>query len=221
MNFANSTQLFGLEHVYWQLPLVVYPYLSGLVAGSFIVGSLSKVFGLKKFEPLAKLSVIVTFAFLIGAALAPLAEAWQRERFWELIVRDHFPYSPLAMFIIIWSAYLILVLAEMYYIFRPDNIHLAQHAQGWRKSWHGWLTFGSRDLSEQALKKDHTILTILSGTGIGLAFAFHGYVGFLRGAQGPAPMGHSTDAGHVSHLRDRFRYRGHDSRLHLGARRLG
>ena len=188
MNFDNSTQLFGLEHVYWQLPLVVYPYLSGLVAGSFIVGSLSKVFGLKKFEPLAKLSVIVTFAFLIGAALSPLAEAWQRERFWELITRDHFPYSPLAMFIIIWIAYVILVLVEMYYLFRPDNIYLAQHARGWRKSWHTLLTFGSRSLSEQTVKRDHTILTILAGTGIGLAFAFHGYVGFVFGALKARPL---------------------------------
>ncbi|MBU2732770.1 NrfD/PsrC family molybdoenzyme membrane anchor subunit, partial [Acidithiobacillus ferridurans] len=74
------------------------------------------------------------------------------------------------------------------YIFRPDNIYLAQHARGWRKSWHNLLTFGSRDLSEQALKRDHTILIILAGTGIGLAFAFHGYVGFVFGALKARPL---------------------------------
>ncbi|EQD66391.1 polysulfide reductase NrfD, partial [mine drainage metagenome] len=177
-----------MEHVYWQLPIVTYPYLSGLVAGSFIVGTLSKVFGLKKFEPLAKLSVIVTFAFLIGAALSPLTEAWQRERFLELCTRDHFPYSPLGMFIIIWTAYTVLVLMEMYFIFRPENIHLAQHGRGWRKSWHNLLTFGSRDLSEKALRRDHVIMTILAATGIALAFAFHGYVGFIFGALKSSPL---------------------------------
>jgi Ni/Fe-hydrogenase subunit HybB-like protein len=188
MNFANSTQLFGLEHVYWQLPLVAYPFLSGLVAGSFIVGSLSHVFGLKRFEPLAKMAIIVTLAFLIGAALAPLAEAWQRERFWELITRDHFPYSPLGMFIIVWIAYVILVLVEMYFLFRQDNISLAQHGRGWRKTWHGLLTFGSRNLSELSLKRDHSILVGLAAAGILLAFAFHGYVGFVFGALKARPL---------------------------------
>lgn len=188
MELVNSTQLFGLEHVYWQLPLVTYPFLSGLVAGSFIVGSLSDVFGLKKFAPLSKLAIILTFAFLIGAALSPLSEAWHRERFWELITRNHFPYSPLGLFIIIWALYLILVVAEMYFIFRPDNIYLAESARGWRRSWHNLLTLGSRDRSEHSLKRDHAVLAILAATGIALAFAFHGYVGFVFGALKSRPL---------------------------------
>ena len=181
-------ELLGLEHVYWQLPLVAYPFLSGLVAGSFIVGSLSKVFVLSKFEPLAKLSVIVTFAFLVVAALAPLAEAVQRMRWWELYTRDHIPYSPLGLFIVIWTAYIILVVAEMYFIFRVDNIRLAAQAQGWRRRWHNLLTFGSRDISARSLRRDHAVLVVLAVTGILLALGFHGYVGFVFGALKARPL---------------------------------
>ena len=178
----------GLEFVYWQLPLVAYPFLSGLVAGTFIVGSLSHVFGQKKFEPLTKMSAMMTLAFLVVAALAPLTEATQRERFWELLTRSHIPYSPLGLFIVIWTAYLILVLVEMYFIYRADNIHLAQHAQGWRKSWHSFLTFGSRDLSPHMRERDEKVLFALSVTGILLAFGFHGYVGFVFGALKARPL---------------------------------
>jgi len=180
--------MLGLEHIYWGMPLVLYPYLSGLVAGSFIVATLSKVFGMKKFEPLAKIGVALTLVFLIIAALAPLAEATMRSRWWELLTRDHIPYSPLGFFIVIWILYVILVLVELYFIFRPDNIKLAKYAQGWRRTWHKLLTFGSRDTSDKAMHRDHTVLVVVSAIGILLAFIFHGYVGFVFGALKARPL---------------------------------
>lgn len=174
--------LLGLEHVYWGMPLVLYPFFSGLVAGSFVVSTLSKVFGLKKFEPLAKLGVSLTLVFLLIAALCPLAEATMRSRWWELLTRDHIPYSPLGLFIVIWLAYIVLVLVELYLIFRPDNIRVAQYGHGWRRSWHSLLTLGSRNTSDVSIRRDHLILVVLSAFGILLALLFHGYVGFVFGA---------------------------------------
>ena len=178
----DTSPLLGLEHVYWGVLIVIYPYLSGLVAGSFIVGSLAKVFGAKKFEPLAKISVMVTLAFLLVAAMAPLADARQPSRFLELYSRPHVPYAPMGLFTMIWTTYVLLVLVETYFIFRVDNIYLATHAAGWRRTWHGWLTLGSRDTSDATQKRDHTVLVVLAAMGIFLAFAFHGYIGFIFGA---------------------------------------
>ncbi len=178
----------GLEQIYWGMPLVLYPYFSGLVAGSFIISTLSKVFGLRQFEPLAKLGVALTLVFLLVAALCPLSEATQRTRFLELFTRDHIPYSPLGLFIVIWVAYLALVLVELYLIFRQDNIRLAESGHGWRRSWHRFLTFGSRDKSESSIHRDHTVLVVLSAVGIFLAFLFHGYVGFVFGALKARPL---------------------------------
>ncbi len=118
---VQTGQLLGLEHVYWGILIVIYPYLSGLVAGSFIVGSLSKVFGAKKFEPMAKLAAIVTLAFLLIAALAPLADARQSSRFLELYSRPHVLYAPMGLFTLIWTAYVLLALAETYFIFRQGQ----------------------------------------------------------------------------------------------------
>jgi len=178
----DTGQLLGLEHVYWGILIVVYPYLSGLVAGSFIVGSLSKVFGAKQFEPMAKLAAVVTLAFLLIAALAPLADARQPHRFLELYFRPHVPYAPMGLFTLIWTTYVLLALAETYFIFREDNVFLSQYAGGWRQRWHRFLTLGYHDVSETALKRDHQILVVLAAFGIFLAFAFHGYIGFIFGA---------------------------------------
>ena len=178
-----------LENPVWGLPIVIYPFLSGLVAGSFVVASLSHLFGMEKFKPLAKLAAIVSFAMLILAAQAPLADALQPSRaVWELYFRDHFPYSPLGMFIIIWTLYMILMLFEMFYLFRVSNIKRAEEDSGFRGKLADFFTLGNKDLSEKAAKKDHKALMIIAALGIGLAFLFHGYVGFLFGAIKARPL---------------------------------
>ncbi|MGC8491350.1 MAG: NrfD/PsrC family molybdoenzyme membrane anchor subunit [Syntrophobacteraceae bacterium] len=172
----------------WGLPIVLYPFLSGLVAGSFVIASLSHAFHLKKFEPLAKMAAIVSFAMLLTAALAPLFDALQPSRaIWELAVRDHFPYSPLGVFIIVWSAYVVLMLFELFYVFRTSNVERAQQ-DGMRGRLAKFLTFGKTDVSDKAIRKDKQALTVISSIGIGLAFIFHGYVGFLFGAIKARPL---------------------------------
>jgi len=54
-------------HVHWSLMIVLYPYITGLVAGAFIVSSLYHVFGVKELEPIAKFSLVGAFCFLIFA----------------------------------------------------------------------------------------------------------------------------------------------------------
>ena len=171
-----------LETPIWGLPIVIYPFLSGLMAGAFVIDSLSHLFGLKKFDPIAKLAATSSFAMVLLAAFAPLVDALQPSRaVWELYARDHFPYSPLGVFIIIWTLYVILMLFEMYFDFRIDNIERAKKG-GFRGAIAKFLTFGSFDTSEESRKRDKKALFIISAIGVPLAFAFHGYIGFVFGA---------------------------------------
>ncbi len=171
-----------LETPIWGLPIVIYPFLSGLMAGAFVIDSLSHLFGFKKFDPIAKLAATSSFAMVLLAAFAPLVDALQPSRaVWELYARDHFPYSPLGVFIIIWTLYVILMLFEMYFDFRIDNIERSKKG-GFRGAIAKFLTFGSFDTSESSIKRDKKALFIISAIGVPLAFAFHGYIGFVFGA---------------------------------------
>lgn len=182
----------GLENIYWALPIVAYPFISGLIAGSFIVGSLSKVFGQKQYEPLAKLSLLVTFAFILFAPVAPLSDAQQPSRWWELFTRPHLPWAPMGLFTMIWVAYFLLVLAEMYLAFRVDFYRLSKVEVGWRAKLYRVLSMGSTDISEQRQAREHKWLVGLAGAGIFLAFAFHGYIGFIFGAIKARPLWHNA-----------------------------
>ena len=50
----------GIE---WDLLIVIYPFITGLVAGAFIVSSLYHVFGLTKLKPVARFSLVTALAF--------------------------------------------------------------------------------------------------------------------------------------------------------------
>ncbi len=49
MNFLFPNDV----HVMWSLMIVLYPYITGLVAGAFIVSSLYHVFNRQELKPVA------------------------------------------------------------------------------------------------------------------------------------------------------------------------
>jgi len=178
----------ALENAYWGLLIVTYPYISGLVAGSFVVSSLSHVFGQRRFDALAPLAVLVSLALLVAAPLTVLSDARQpRVALTEIVTRDHIPYSPLSMFIVVWLTYVALMLAELYFTFRVPNARLAG-APHWRGRLHRSLTLGHLDTSPAAAASDRHVLVYLSTFGIALAFLFHGYIGFVFGATKARPL---------------------------------
>ena len=171
----------GLENAYWGLMVVTYPFISGLVAGSFVVSSLSHVFHQRRFDALAPLAVLTSLALLIAAPLTVLGDSRQPSNFLELLTRDHLPYSPLSTFIVIWFTYIVLMLVELFVAFRVTNARIGE-GHGWWARLHRALALGSRNTSDRAARHDRKILFGLSCAGIVLAFLFHGYIGFVFGA---------------------------------------
>ncbi len=53
----------------WGILVVLYPYLTGLVAGAFILASLERVFKIKVLRPTYQLALLTALAFLIVAPL--------------------------------------------------------------------------------------------------------------------------------------------------------
>jgi Ni/Fe-hydrogenase subunit HybB-like protein len=49
----------------WTVLVVVYPYLTGLVAGAFTVSSLYQVFGMQRFKPVAHLALLTSLCCML------------------------------------------------------------------------------------------------------------------------------------------------------------
>ena len=55
-------------HITWSLMIVTYPYVTGLVAGAFIVSSLYHVFNRKELWPIGRFSLVASLAFMLVAS---------------------------------------------------------------------------------------------------------------------------------------------------------
>lgn len=168
--------------LHWGLLVSLYPYLTGLVAGAFILASLVKVFNVKELQPTYRLSMLTALAFLIVAPLPLLAHLGHPEISYEIFLTPN-TNSAMAMFGFVYAWYLMAVLLlELWFDYRKDMVIWASESRGLKKWFYKVLSLFSRDISDKAVAFDHKMVRIITIIGIPSAFLLHGYVGFIFGS---------------------------------------
>jgi Ni/Fe-hydrogenase subunit HybB-like protein len=168
--------------VHWSLLVVVYPYLTGLVAGAFILASLVKVFNVKEVQSVYRLALLTALAFLLIAPLPLLLHLGHPERSFEIFLNPNFT-SAMAMFGFVYAWYLMVVLLlEIWFTYRRDLIVWAQQERSSLRWLHRLLSLYSTDMSEEGVRFDKKMLKAITIIGIPSAFLLHGYVGFIFGS---------------------------------------
>jgi len=171
----------GLQPL-WSVLIVVYPYITGLVAGAFIMASLVRVFNVKVLEPVYRMSLLTALAFLMCAPLPLLLHLGHPKRCLEVMMTPHLS-SPMAMFGFVYAWYLMAVLLlELWLDYRRDFVLWSQTDGGFRGVIYRLFTLGVNDLSPRAVHLDERMSKIISVVGIPSAFLLHGYVGFIFGS---------------------------------------
>lgn len=166
----------------WGLLVVVYPYITGLVAGAFILASLERVFNVKEVEPTYRLALLTALAFLLIAPLPLLLHLGHPERSFEIFLTPNM-HSAMAMFGFVYAWYLtVVLLLEVWFDYRKDMVLWARNERGLRKWIHLILTLGATDISEKAVEFDRKAVRFITIIGIPSAFLLHGYVGFIFGS---------------------------------------
>jgi len=166
----------------WELLIVLYPYLTGLVAGAFILASLERVFNVKALQPIYRLSLLTALAFLFVAPLPLLAHLGHPERSFEMFLTPQLK-SAMAMFGFVYAWYLMVVLLlEIWFDYRKDVVVWSSERKGLMKYFYWIFSLGVTDLSQKSLQFDNKIGKIITIIGIPSAFLLHGYVGFIFGS---------------------------------------
>jgi predicted membrane protein len=176
------------EFIYWSIQIVMYPYMTGLVAGAFVLSSLYHVFGQKDLKEIAQFSLVFSLALLPVAALPLLLHLQQPLRAMEPLLTPHFT-SAIAAFGIVFTVYGLIVVSEIWFVYREYFVHQLEALRGASGFWNAQrrivytaLTFGAKDVSDDAIKVDHKAAKILAGVGIPVACFLHGYAGFIFGS---------------------------------------
>ena len=168
-------------HIHWSLMIVLYPYITGLVAGAFVVSSLYHVFDIEALKPVSRFALMASLAFLLVATWPLLLHLGHAFRGINVMITPN-PTSAMAGFGYFYSGYMVILLFEVWLVFRKDIITYARRSRGLKQTIYKILALGVYDTSEKALAIDAKVVKFLAAIGIPGAFLLHGYVGFLFGA---------------------------------------
>ncbi len=178
------------EYVYWSIQIVMYPYMTGLVAGAFVLSSLYHVFNVQKLKEIARFALVFSFALLPVAMMPLVLHLQQPFRGSHVMMTPHFT-SAISAFGFVFLAYACIVAAEIWFVYRKfiiESIHRLSAKAG--RSFletillplYKVISLGAYDLSDEALASDHKAVRVLAGIGIPVACFLHGYAGFIFGS---------------------------------------
>jgi Ni/Fe-hydrogenase subunit HybB-like protein len=166
----------------WSVLIVLYPFITGLVAGAFILASLERVFRVQAVKPTYRLALLTALSFLLVAPLPLQLHLGHPERSFEMYLTPH-RSSAMAMFGFVYLWYLMAVLLlEVWLDYRRDIVLKSQTSTGLARMVYRVLTLGSANISERSLKIDERVGYFITLIGIPSAFLLHGYVGFIFGS---------------------------------------
>ena len=165
----------------WTELIVIYPYITGLVAGAFVVSSLHHVFGIERFKAVSRFALLTALCFMFFAPVPLLFHLGQPTNAFNPVITPHWT-SAMAAFGYVAGFYVCLLLLEVWFAFREDIVARSKTTKGLLGKAYKVLTLGSDDVSPAALATDHKIARILAMIGIPGACGLHGYVGFVFGS---------------------------------------
>lgn len=166
----------------WGILIVVYPFITGLVAGAFILASLERVFNVKILKSTYQLALLTALSFLLVATLPLISHLSQPQRAYEIMITPH-SSSAMAIFGFVYLWYLMVVLLlEIWFDYRHSMVVWSNERTGVMKWVYRILTLGVSDISPRTVSWDRKLGYIITIVGIPSAFILHGYVGFIFGS---------------------------------------
>jgi len=168
-------------HVACSIMIVLYPYITGLVAGAFVVSALYHVFHQEVLKPVASLALVTALCFCAFATLPLLFHLHHPERAFNIMFTPN-ATSAMSGFGFIYNFYMLLLVVEVWLVFRPTIVERANSYEGFPGFIYRVLSLGVREISDGARALDQWLIRALAIIGIPAACVLHGYVGFLFGA---------------------------------------
>jgi predicted membrane protein len=166
----------------WGILIVVYPFITGLVAGAFILASLERVFNVKVLKPTYQIALLTALSFLLVATMPLISHLSQPQRAYEIMITPH-SSSAMAIFGFVYLWYLMVVLLlEIWFDYRESMVVWSKEKKGIMKWVYRILTLGLSDISHETVRWDKKLGYLITIIGIPSAFILHGYVGFIFGS---------------------------------------
>jgi len=170
------------SYIPWGLWVSAYIYFVGLSAGAFLLASLVYVFRIEGLARVARPALLVSAITLLMGLLSIWLDIGHMSRFYEIFTRPNFN-SLMAWMVWLYTAYFLVVLAELWLEMRVDLAFWARSSSRlaplYRVLALGWRCPEDAAGIDEARGQSLRGLRVLAAIGIPLAIAFHGGVGAL------------------------------------------
>ena len=171
----------------WGAWVAFYIFFVGLSAGAFLLSTLIFVFGMEQYEKVGRYALFTALICMFVALMFIALDLGRMERAtnamtnWNVI-------SILSWEVRFYVIYIVLLAVELWFAMRKDLNLLAQSGNQFKNKLANFLTLGSNDVSDIAVKKDHRWMKILGIIGIPIAIiGVHGGTGTLFAAVAAQP----------------------------------
>jgi molybdopterin-containing oxidoreductase family membrane subunit len=171
------------SNVAWGMWVSFYIYCIGLSAGSFLLSTLVYVFGMERMEKIGRIALLSALLALVGGLLFVWIDLGHPGRFWKIFV-DFQATSVLAWESLLYVFYIVVILAELWFLMRVDLARLAEQGGPGLRRFYRTLAFGwqpaenAREREQQA-HVAHRWIRALGILGIPIAIGVHGGTGAI------------------------------------------
>lgn len=165
------------QHVPWGLWIALYIYFIGLSAGAFLLSSLIYVFGMRQLEAAGPTALLQAFGCMVIALFLIFVDLGHPWRFLNVFLYWN-PSSVLAWECLFYTAYIVVILAELFLVLRPRLAELAAEPTAWAPLYR-LLALGGRVPDEAWRAKAARWLKVLGLIGIPVAIGVHGGTGAI------------------------------------------
>lgn len=178
------------QFITWGLWVAAYVFFVGASAGAFLLSTLVYVFGIKKYEPLGRLSLFTALIALLASLILIVFDLGHPLRaLIRIIISPSFP-SMMAWVLWLYLIYAIILVSELWLLMRVDIVR-SKSLGGISGLFAKILAFGSREFSPESVRRDRRIVRVLGVIGILVVISLPGGTGALFGVVGARPFWHT------------------------------
>lgn len=178
------------QFVTWGIWVAAYVFFAGVSAGAFLLSTLPYVFGIKKYEPLGRLSLFTALIALLASVILILVDLGHPVRgMVRMIIAPNFS-SMMTWVVWFYLLYTIILVSKLWFLMRVDLVR-SKNRGGISGLSAKILAFRSRETSPESVSRDRRIVRILGVAGIVVTVFVLGGDGALFAVARARPFWHT------------------------------
>ncbi len=175
-----TIKFIGVEEspIPWNLLIVAYVFLAIASTGLCVISVAGNVYRLRGYKVVAERAAFLAIITMLCAYIPLLVHIGHVGRMYHFVTSPNL-YSSMWWMGFLYTLYLLFEAAEFWFLIRFNVVKLSQEATGIKRTIYRVISLGSRDLSEESLKRDAKFARLMGFIALFAALSAHFTLGTI------------------------------------------